>query len=457
MALNPFFLQGSQGEQRLVQELINEQLKIYGIEVTYIPRKYVRKQTIIEEIQSSTFDDNFLLEAYVNTYDGYGGAGDIMTKFGVSLRDEISLTISKERFEDFIAPFLDGMDDDEIEVSTRPREGDLVYFPLGGRLFEVKFVEHENPFYQLGKNYIYELKCELFEYEDEIIDTTIDDITDTVETIGYIENLVLVSAGTTARATAGIALSCVNQIYLTNDGSGYTSTPTVTFSSPPTGFTTATAVAITTTVNRVTSVKEILITNAGSGYTAAPTISITGGGGTGAAATCGIITTRGVSTITVTNGGVGYSTVPSITIAGPAGVGVTAEARAFIGAGGTVSNIYITNSGSTYDGPPTITIGVGATVGVGTFWRNEVVTGNRSGTTARVKRWTSSTRILEIGNIDGDFYPGEVVTGAKSTASYHIASVGINTINDKYRQNEEIESEADLILDFSQSNPFGNY
>ena len=72
MAINPHFLQGSQGEQRLVQDLINEHLKIYGIEVRYIPRKFVRQQSIIREVQSSTFDDNFLLEAYVNTYDGYG-------------------------------------------------------------------------------------------------------------------------------------------------------------------------------------------------------------------------------------------------------------------------------------------------------------------------------------------------------------------------------------------------
>ena len=100
------FLQGSPGEQRLIQNLINEQLQIYGVEVTYIPRKFVNKQSIIEEVQSSKFDDNFLIEAYVNTYEGYSGAGDIMTKFGVSLRDEITLTISKERFEDFIAPFL---------------------------------------------------------------------------------------------------------------------------------------------------------------------------------------------------------------------------------------------------------------------------------------------------------------------------------------------------------------
>ena len=159
MALNPYFLQGSQAEQRLVQDLVNEQLKIYGVEVTYIPRKYVNQQSIIEEVQSSKFDDNFSIEAYVNTYEGYAGAGDVLTKFGMSLRDEVTLTISKERFEDFISPFMSA--DEDIQLSSRPREGDLVFLPLGQRLFEVKFVEHEDPFYQLGKNYVYQLKCEL--------------------------------------------------------------------------------------------------------------------------------------------------------------------------------------------------------------------------------------------------------------------------------------------------------
>ena len=300
MALNPFFLQGSSGEQRIIQELINEQLKIYGVEVTYIPRKFVRKQTIIEEIQSSRFDDNFLLEAYVNTYDGYSGAGDIMTKFGVSLRDEITLTISRERYEDFIAPFLDEMPADEITVDGRPREGDLVFFPLGNRLFEVKFVEHEVPFYQLGKNYVYELKCELFEYEDEVIDTSIDAIDRTVEDQGYLIDLTLFSGGTIATATASVGTGYVSSIFLNDDGSGFTSTPTVSISTAPSGGTNATAVAITTTRNNVTSIKEILMTNAGAGYTIAPIITISGGGGTGAAATCGIITAhRGVVSITV--------------------------------------------------------------------------------------------------------------------------------------------------------------
>ena len=104
MALNPFFLQGSQTEQRLVQSLINEQLQIYGVEVTYIPRKFVNKETVLNEIQSSKFDDNFLIEAYVNTYEGYSGQGDIMTKFGVSLRDEVTLTISPVSYTHLTLP-----------------------------------------------------------------------------------------------------------------------------------------------------------------------------------------------------------------------------------------------------------------------------------------------------------------------------------------------------------------
>ena len=98
-------------------------MQIYGVEVAYIPRKLIKRQSIIKEIQSSQFDDNFLIEAYVDTYEGYSGQGDIMTKFGVSLKDEISLTISKERYEDFITPFLDAIQDGNpgiFEVITRP-------------------------------------------------------------------------------------------------------------------------------------------------------------------------------------------------------------------------------------------------------------------------------------------------------------------------------------------------
>jgi hypothetical protein len=202
-----------------------------------------------------------------------------MTKFGMTLKDELTLNISRERFEDFIAPFMEAMPDDEIVIDTRPREGDLIFFPLGNRLFEVKFVEHEDPFYQLGKNYTYKLQCELFEYEDEVIDTSIEAIDTQVEDVGYISTLQLVGVGRTATAVASIDIGYVREIFLNNDGSGFTGTPTVAISTSPSGQTgdNASAVAFTTSRANVTSIEKILLTNAGANYTTPPEIVIDGG------------------------------------------------------------------------------------------------------------------------------------------------------------------------------------
>jgi len=460
MALNPFFLQGSPSEQRLIQELINEQLKIYGVEVTYIPRKFIKKQTIIKEVTSSKFDDNFLLEAYMNNYEGYTGSGDILSRFGVSLKDEINLIISRERFEDFISPFLDAMDDTEIELATRPREGDMIYFPLGQRLFEVKFVEHEKPFYQLGKLYVYELSCELFEYEDEVIDTTIDEIDKTVQDQGYITSLQLIPIATRATAIATLSTGYIQKIYLDNDGSGYTSTPSVIIDNAPIGGVNAHAVAITTTKGSVQSIKEILLINSGLGYTTTPNITIVGGGGFGAIATCGIQTTySGIGTINISNNGVGYATPPNISISLPtSGPGIGASVIPRIGTNGQISQILISNSGIGFTSAPLLSIDPPPLlVGIGTYKFNEVVVGSISSTTARVKSWDSDTNILEVSITDGEFYDGEIVVGTASSATYLVKMYNMNSLHDKYQENDQIQEEANLILDFSESNPFGTY
>ena len=548
MALNPFFLQGSQGEQRLVQDLINEHLRIYGVEVTYIPRKFVARETIMEEVTSSKFDDNFLIEAYVNTYEGYSGSGDILTKFGMSLRDEVTLTLSKERFEDFIAPFLDAMPESEVEVSTRPREGDLIYFPLGQRLFEVKFVEHEKPFYQLGKNYVYELKCELFEYEDEVIDTDIDEIDTQIQDEGFITTLNLVGTGRTATATATLSqpTGYIRKIILNNDGSGYNTAPTVAISTAPSGGVNATAVAITTSIGGVKSIKEILLTNAGSGYITPPLITIlnTGTGGIGAAATALIETTdKGVINFTVVDEGVGYSNSnpPLVTISEPLGSGTTAVTNAdAVIFDNKLSSFRIRDAGIGHTVAPTVTVGNPTIItGIGTYQFNEIVKGVTSGTEARVKSWDSDTKVLKvsmvgIGTTVSGFIPGEEVRSTESLAfitnvsfgatigiqtniisgistagisiaddiadSVNVIGAGItvsgigtdqitlsqSTINltpitqtvsigtttfttysvstyddrdiyDEYSENDEFEVEADDIIDFSQSNPFGTY
>jgi hypothetical protein len=463
MALNPFFLQGSPGEQRLVQDLINEQLKIYGVDVIYIPRKFVRKQTIIREIQSSKFDDNYAIEAYINNYDGYTGQGDILSKFGVSLKDELSLVISKERFEDFISPFLEVSDNDEIILASRPREGDLVYFPLGQRLFEVKFVEHEVNFYQLGKLYMYELKCELFEYEDEVIDTSIDEIDTQIKEEGYITTLQLIGAGSTASATAVIKTGYIREIFLNNDGYNYNSVPTVAITTAPYGGYNASAVAITTTKAGVKSIQSIVLTNAGAGYTIPPTITISGGGGTGAAATCSIETSlSGISSFIITNNGSGYVTSPIVTIAGNVGVGQTTIASSIVGVGQSISSIQIVNPGAGYTIAPTVTIAPPPVLsGIGTYIFNEEVFGSVSGTRGRVKSWDFDTKTLKVSLVDNaatkEFYPGELIVGAASSAIYSVQSYDSWDQYDKYSENIEIENAAEGIIDFSESNPFGTF
>lgn len=464
MALNPFFLQGSPNEQRLVQELINEQLKIYGVEVIYIPRKFVKRETILNEISSSKFDDNFAIEAYISNYDGYSGQGDLLSKFGVNLKDELSLVISRERFEDFISPFMESENDSEIELSSRPREGDLVYFPLGQRLFEVKFVEHESPFYQLGKLYVYELNCELFEYEDEIIDTSIAEIDEQIQDEGYISTLTLIGIGSTATATASIGTGYVRKIYLNNDGFGYTSSPVVSISTAPPGGINASAVAITTASGDGRSVSQILMINAGAGYTVAPKITISGGGGSGAAATCSIETTQiGIVSFIVVNGGSGYKNKPNITITGSVGAGETAVGIASIGTSNQIQSIRILNPGAGYISTPSVTIAPPSILsGYGTYIFNETVTGSISGTQARVKYWDKDTNTLKvsfvgIGQTHAGFYPGELIVGTASSATYAVSTFTQWDLYDKYGDNKVIKDESSSIIDSSQSNPFGYY
>ena len=476
MALNSYFLQGSTGEQNLVQDLINEQIKIYGVEVYYLPRKIFTTDNIIKEIQSSKFDDSFLIEMYINNYEGYAPDYDVMTKFGLQLKNEVSLTVSRERFEDFIAPFLEGMSSGIREgritgysfgdLISRPKEGDLIYFPLGERLFEIKRVEAEKPFYQLGRLYTYDLSCELFEYENELIDTSIGEVDETVADEGYITTVNLVGLGLTATGTTGISSGGVTEIFLNNDGSGFTSAPTISFSAAPAGGHDAHGVAITTERANVTSIYRIEMTNTGAGYTVAPTISISGGGGTGAAATCSISTTFGVQSVTVAAGSTGYSSTPLSTVtAPPTGINTAVISPVLESvSGGGISTVRIINSGIGYTVAPTLVFSTPQS-GLGTFYYGEVVTGQSSGITAVVRNFRKDTdtstidppTTLQVSLNTGKFYDGEIVVGAISTATYLVKNHDLDSFDQAFDSNEDIETEADNILDFSEGNPFGDY
>ena len=479
MALNPFFLQGSQSEQRLVQSLINEQLQIYGVDVIYLPRKILSKDEILTEVQSSTFNDNYAIEAYINTYEGYTGAGDIMTKFGMSLKDELTVTISKERFEDFISTFLADLPSSEREIATRPCEGDLIFFPLGQRVFEIKFVEHEQPFYQLGKNYVYQLKCELFELEDELsnisgdaLETIAQEVDDEMTDYGYMTSLSVVSVGKTASLGVGTASGYIRKIELTNDGFGYTKVPTVSITPAPAGGTNASAVAITTSVADVFSVKEILLINPGSGYTVAPTITINsflstiaGIGsttfGVGAAATSVLVTnSAGIGSISISEQGSGYTsdTAPTVTISAPSS-GVTATGVVQIDAeNNRISRVLISDAGVGYTSSPIISVSSPAIIsGIGTYQFGELVIGSKSGARGRVKKWDLDDKILTLGSTNKEFQPGELGIGTVSGAQYAIDRILSDGFNDKYDKASEIEVAADEIIDFSEGNPFGTF
>jgi hypothetical protein len=406
MALNPYFIQGNYSEQRLLQDLINEQLKMYGVNIGYLPRGYAINDGILRENILARFNDNYYMEAYIASYGGFGGGGDLLTKFGVQANDDLSLIISKEKYEDFITPFLEAeLADDNLKITNRPKEGDLIYFPLTDTLYEIKFVEHEVEFYQLNNLYVYELRCEPFVFEDEVIDTGVFEIDTTVAERGVDSILTLTGIANTAGAgTTIIPAGAVSQVHLVNDGYGYTSTPMVTFSAAPSGGLTATAVAITTSRSSVgftsaLSIERIVLTNPGGGYTAAPTVTISGGGGSGGIATASIADGT-ISNIQINNAGANYSGAPTITIDPPlSGSGVTATAEVRI-ANGFVSSIYITNAGAGYTTAPNISI-LPPGISTGNYLYNEVITGETSGTQAIVKDWDAVNKVLKIYRLSG--------------------------------------------------------
>jgi len=174
MPTNVYFDTGTTSEQRLYEDLIIEQLKIYGQDVFYLPRKIANKDTIFGEDPASSFDDSYIIEMYVDNVDGYMGEQEIIKKFGLELRDDIVFTLSKTRWESLVKNNSD-------LTAERPQEGDLVYFPTTNAFFEIQFVEHEQPFYQQSALPTYKLSCTRFEYSSERLDTGIAAI-DSVET-----------------------------------------------------------------------------------------------------------------------------------------------------------------------------------------------------------------------------------------------------------------------------------
>lgn len=283
MPTNLYFNQHSKNEQNLVEDLFIESIKMYGIDVYYIPRVDVDIDKILNEPIETQFSDAYMIELYLETIDSYEGDGALLGKFGIEVRSQLRFQISKRRWELSIGKFKD-------EDDPRPLEGDLIYVPKIQKLFEIKYTDAEKPFWQLLNTPAYTLTCELFEYSNEMINTEIGEI-DNIENLHSQRITITLGDGSgnfqlreevhqqihpaipsTGSAIATIDSSgSVDLITIGDEGFGYTTPPSVTIEDPDSGGTTATATAEIDSEGKITN---ITITNAGSGYSTAPAITI---------------------------------------------------------------------------------------------------------------------------------------------------------------------------------------
>jgi len=160
MAVNHYLnLYKNKPEQQLIENLTIEAIKFYGMDLQYIPRETLERDPIFGEDVRTQFTSNYLIEMYLETVDGWGGDGNMLANFGMQIKDTATLVLSKRRFQE------------TIPEKVRPLEGDLIFIPMSNSLLEINFVEHENPFYQLGKVFTYKLTVENFTYSHENFDT----------------------------------------------------------------------------------------------------------------------------------------------------------------------------------------------------------------------------------------------------------------------------------------------
>jgi len=167
MATSVYFDKGTNNEQTLYEDLLIEQLKVFGHDVYYLPRTLVKEDTLFGEDVLSKFDDAYGIEMFMEEVEGYGGDKELVSKFGLEIRDEVTFVVARRRWITLIGA------DSNLIVSTRPNEGDLIYFPRIQKLFEINFVDHDDPFYQVDNLPVFKMYCSTFEYSSEQLDTGI--------------------------------------------------------------------------------------------------------------------------------------------------------------------------------------------------------------------------------------------------------------------------------------------
>ena len=275
----PTYYSGHSGEQGLVQDLVDEQIKLFGTDIYYIPRIVLQDSTL-DEVRYSKYQEQFQIEMILQNVMGFGDNAEFISKFGLRITDEIIFRVSTRRWDEEVAEHSPS-----LTITSRPNEGDLLYFPLTKDIYEIKFVGKEEPFFQFGKIQFYAITAEIYEIGSDDFDTGIEEIDD-VE----------------------IAFANTIKLFMDPGGSGdFTVGEEIVgdeFLAKATGTTDGDAV------------DSITITDGGSHYKQAtpPTVTITGGGGTGATATAAVSSTGLVNSILITSGGTGYTSAPTVTI-----------------------------------------------------------------------------------------------------------------------------------------------
>lgn len=188
---NLYFSDQVKSEQNLYENIIIESLKIYGQDVYYLPRTLVNEDRIFGDDVPSQFNSSYKIEMYIENIEGFDGEGDLFSRFGVEIRDEATFVVARKRWSQTVGKYQN-----EIS-SVRPNEGDLIYLPLTKKLFQINHVEHEQPFYQLGNLPLYKMRCQLFEYNDENLDTGVDTI-DAIERANAYEYILNLNATSVA-------------------------------------------------------------------------------------------------------------------------------------------------------------------------------------------------------------------------------------------------------------------
>ena len=275
----PTYYQGHSGEQGLVQDLVDEQIKLFGTDIYYIPKTVLADSTL-DEVRYTKYQEQFQVEMLLQNVMGFGDNAEFISKFGLRITDEIIFRVSTRRWDEEVAEHSP-----TLTVDSRPNEGDLLYFPLTQDIYEIKFVGKEEPFYQFGKIQFYAITAEIYEVGQDDFDTGVAEI-DAVEQLFDNSIKLVMDPGGTGDFTVGEEV--VGDEFLAKATSAITGD----------------------------AVSGATISDGGAHYKVAtpPTVTITGGGGTGATATATVSASGIVNAITITAGGSGYTSAPTVTI-----------------------------------------------------------------------------------------------------------------------------------------------